>query len=96
MSNVVSAVNITATVLGYILLLLLLAGALLVVGVRYDEWRYTRHRRRQNDIEWDNLRSAWIFRQREEEAAYDADRVNTDILEFTVEQIYTYQKEHGR
>lgn len=92
MSNYLTAVNMTAQVLGYVVLSGLFLTLVWYIGVWIDEWTYRRSRRRQHDIEWDNLRSAWIFEQRKDEQ----DRIHTDVLDFTVEQIYDYQKEQYR
>lgn len=103
MSNIIEAVNTTAMVLGYLVLFLLLAGIVWFVRVRLEAWRYKRYRARKHDLEWDNLRSAWIFDlhqdvvdtgEVEEQTPYNLGRVDTDVLDFTVDQIYDYQKEH--
>lgn len=89
MSNPVTALNTAALVLGYFVFCCLILATLWYAGAWYDEWAYRRSRRRKHDIEWDNLRAAWIFEQRKD----DLERVDTDVLNFTVEQIYDYQKE---
>jgi hypothetical protein len=101
--NILDAVNTTAMVLGYILLALFLGVAFWILSARIDVWRYNRKRARQHDVEWDRVRSQWIFDQDRQhrtdtvEAAvvYQQDVVDTDVIQHTVEQIYTYQKEHS-
>lgn len=96
--SVLDKVNTAALVLGYLVIFLLLAGVAWFLAVRHDAWRYARRRKRQHDIEWDNLRSAWIFDMHRtdtiEAPAVKPDRITTDVLEFTVDQIYDYQKEY--
>lgn len=100
MGKILSVTNNAALVLGYLVLFLLLAGVAWLISVRLESWRYNRRRKRQHDIEWDNLRSAWIFDLRQDrtdtaEAPYvGSDRVNTDVLNYTVDQIYDYQEEY--
>lgn len=100
MSSIVSKANVTAQMLGYLVLFLLLAGLTWLISIRLEAWRYRLKRARRHDLEWDNLRSAWIFDQQQdrtdtvEAPVIDPSRVNTDVLDFTVEQIYDYQKEH--
>lgn len=106
MSNIIAAVSTTAMVLGFLVLLLLLAGLTWFSAVRFDVWRYNRRRKRQHDLEWDNLRAAWIFDLRKqktdtEEAElvyYESySRVDTDVLsEITPEAIINYQRESYR
>lgn len=100
MSNIVTKVNDTALILGYLVLLSLLAGLIWFFAIRYEAWRYKRRRARKHDIDWDNLRSAWIFDLQQsridtaETPIINSNRVDTDVLDFTVEQIYDYQKEY--
>lgn len=108
MSTVLEAVNMTAMVLGYVVLFALVTGLVWFLLVRLDAWRYKRDRARQHDRDWDNLRSAWLLEQREAEYAevidladriettpfIDVGRIDTDVLNYTVDQIYDYQKEH--
>lgn len=100
MNNVVSAANTTATVLGYLVLTLLVGGVGWFLSVRHDAWKYKRRRQRQHDIDWDNLRSAWIFDMHQDRVEtkeqHTIARVDTDVLNYTVEQIYDYQKEYGK
>lgn len=89
--------NITATVLGYIFMILIL-----LVFSYYFTWfvanyRYKQKRKRRQDREWDHLRNAWILDMRNDERrTIDEVRTNTNILDLTVEQIYDYQKEIDR
>lgn len=98
--------TITATVLGFILLAFLIVVGIWLLQNVHDSWLYKRRRKRKHEMEWDNLRSAWldqyihIDRKRPlradtvEMRAVNPDRVNTDIMNHTLEQIETYQREH--
>lgn len=112
MQGFVLAVNTAAMVLGYILFAVLFTGLCWLVGVWYNEWSYRRARRRKHDIQWDNIRSAWLLDMQNRKAdVHDitdridtdeyprtvvdsVDRINTDVMEMTLEQIVNYQREY--
>lgn len=80
--ELLSYLNTTAMVLGYILLALFLAGVVWFAGTWAETWRYKRNRRRRQDREWDQVRSVWLDEMYTEERhaqMYDlADRIETE------------------
>ncbi len=102
--ELLAALNTAAMVLGYIVLTLLLAGFFWLVSVKHEAWRYKRYRQRKHDLEWDELRAMWrhnvnygVRTDTVEQPLANPDRVNTDVLDFTPEDIINYQgdQSHG-
>lgn len=113
--ELLSYLNITAMVLGYILLMMFLAGAFWMAGNWAEGWRYKRARKRRHDHEWDEVRSVWLDEMQYEPhhaEVYDmsdrietlehpkiivdsVDRIDTDVMDYTINQIVNYQKEHN-
>lgn len=112
--ELLSYLNITAMVLGYILLVLFVSAAVWMGRNWADNWRYKRRRKRMHDIQWDNVRSAWLLDMHTRPAdVHDItdridtlehpqtivgsiDRINTDVMDYTINQIVDYQKEHHK
>lgn len=97
---------IAAAVIGFIVMaFLIMVGVWLLQGA-HESWAYKRSRKRKHEMEWDNIRSAWIDQyipiQRKQPSRADTlemyavspDQVNTDIMNHTLEQIESYQREH--
>jgi hypothetical protein len=108
-SYVFTVVNTTAMVLGYMVLALLVSFVCWVIGVWHDKWKYERRRKRRHDIEWDNLRSAWLRNMdfervdtAEQQVVDFHDRLDTAVMEFPVleelthEQVYDYMEDSQR
>lgn len=90
------AMSTTATVLGFFTLFVILAvliwGSVLclkVMATWYDNWRYTRRRKRKDEQEWSDIRSAWLREKmgmhrtdtmEAEAVAALADRKDTDVF----------------
>lgn len=94
MSDILVRLNIAAMVVGYIVIALLITGALFLATLWHEKYRYQRRRKRKNDIEWDNVRSKWLDEyipvQRVQTVV---DRIDTAVLDDVVEKIYDYEEE---
>lgn len=106
------AMSTTATVLGFFVLAALAAATLWgcvillrMVSTWYDNWRYTRRRRRKNDEELDGIRSAWLREKFDMENPNRTDTVEAKVvsavdrtptleMDLTVNDILTYSKEN--
>lgn len=78
--ELLSYLNTTAMVLGYILLVLFLAAVCWMAGNWIENVHYRRQRRRRHDREWDEIRAVWLDEMYEAHQAelYDlADRIET-------------------
>lgn len=93
MSAFIGMVNNTALVLGYIVLALWIMFVIWVANVLTREVRYDLKKKRHDEKEWDNIRSRWILDMPNDER-YTVDH-DTDIIGFTVDDIYDYHKEFG-
>lgn len=100
MNEILADLNTAAMVLGYIFLVLILAAILYFASFFLANWKYKMNRKRRQDKEWDNIRSKWLLegpiepRRKVDHEPYN--RIDTDVLDVTVDQIYDYQKEQYR
>lgn len=102
-SSVLTAVNTTAMVLGYMVLAGLLSFVAWILGVWLDKWKYERRKKRRHDAEWDDIRSVWLRYMdvertdtAEQRVIDSTDRIDTAVLGITPEDIYDYEKELRR
>lgn len=110
--ELLSYLNTTAMVLGYILLALLLAAVFWMAGNWTENVHYRRQRKRRHDREWDEIRAAWLdemhdirpgevydlsdrIETRPQSIIDSIDRLDTDVMDQTFDQIVNYQKEHN-
>jgi hypothetical protein len=101
-SAVVEDLNTTATVIGYLVLTLLIAGVIFLAILWYEKWRYKLRRQRKHDIDWDRIREKWLLEKpldrptTRPQRLVNSDRVDTDVLDFTSDQLYNYQEDRYR
>jgi hypothetical protein len=89
--------NDTALVLGYLVLIIWVMFIIWVGIVLVRELKFDSKKKKHEEKEWDNIRSRWLTDMKNDERyTVQPDAYTTDILDFTVDDVYNYQEDKRR